>query len=235
MKSSDHKPIPQSPVQKLALRKKLLNRFWKPVVTFYLKSPRKMRYHGIQLMVTPGVFHPGFFFSSRILADYISGLELKEKKLLDLGCGSGLVALSAAKKGAVVTATDISTRAVSCTRDNAVINRLSVEMKQTDLFDGLSGRHFDVIAVNPPYYSKEPRTEADHAWYAGQNYEYFLKFFTQLKEVFSETTSVFMILSEDCNLELIFSMARQENFGMHPVKEYKRAGEKLTLFEIRKV
>jgi release factor glutamine methyltransferase len=235
MTAPNPKPIVTNPAKKTALRKKLLNRFWKPVVTFYLKRPRKMRYRGLQLMIIPGVFHPGFFFSSRILADFISGMELKDKKLLDLGCGSGLVALSAARKGAVVTATDISTKAVSCTKDNAVINRLSVEAKRTDLFDGLSGRNFDVIAVNPPYYRKEPRTEADHAWYAGMNYEYFIKFFTQLKDCFGEGTKVFMILSEDCDLELIFSIARSGGFGMHATREYQRAGEKLTLFEIQKV
>jgi release factor glutamine methyltransferase len=217
--------------KKPALRKKLLNKFWKPLVSFYLKSPRKFKYQGLQLLVMPGVFHPGLFFSSRILADFISGLDLAGKKFLDLGCGSGLVAMVAAKKGAIVTATDISAAAIACTKDNAIVNRLSLETLRTDLFEGLQERHFDVIAVNPPYFRKDPRNEAEHAWYAGLNYEYFSKFFSQLPVSGKETSSVYMILSEDCDLESIFYLARQAGFGLHAVNEYHRAGEMLTLFE----
>ena len=217
------------------LRKKLLNKFWKPIVSFYLKSPRKFRYQGLQLLVIPGVFHPGLFYSSGILADFISGLELSGKKFLDLGCGSGLVALVAARKGAIVTATDISAPAIACTKDNAIVNKLSLETIRTDLFEGIQGRHFDVIAVNPPYFRKDPRNEAEHAWYAGSDYDYFKKFFLQLPLNGKEETSVYMILSEDCDLENISALARESGFALHVVSESRRAGEILTLFEIRRI
>ena len=231
--SQHSSPGGPQPGKNSPLRKKLLNKFWKPIVSFYLKSPRKFKYQGLQLLVIPGVFHPGLFFSSGILADFISGLELSGKKFLDLGCGSGLVALVAARKGAIVTATDISASAIACTKDNAIVNRLSLETVRTDLFEGLQGRHFDVIAVNPPYFKKDPRNEAEHAWYAGLNYDYFKKLFSQLPLNGKEATSVYMILSEDCDLENIVAIATESGFGLHVLSESRHAGEVFTLFEIR--
>jgi len=232
---SDH-ATPGMPHGKMtAFRKKLLNKFWKPIVAFYLKSPRKFKYQDLQLLIIPGVFHPGLFFSSRILADFISELDLTGRKFLDLGCGSGLVGMVAARKGAIVTATDISATAIACAKDNAIINRLSLETMRTDLFDGLQGRHFDVIAVNPPYFPKDARNDAERAWYAGVNYEYFKKFFSQLPRTNDQGTAVYMILSEDCDLKNIFALARQAGFQLQSLNEYRRAGEILTLFEIQKL
>ena len=218
-----------------SLRKRLLNRFWKPLVAAWLQKPRRIHYKGLRLLVMPGVFHPGFFFSSKILADFVLRQNLAGKRILDLGCGSGLVALCAAKKGAIVTATDISEAAVSCTRQNAAANQLDVEVLSSDLFDRLQGRYFDIIAVNPPSYKKEPRTAEERAWYAGTNYEYFQKFFSQLKIVYREGTAVYIILSEECELEDIVSIAYTNGFRLQPDSDYRRTGEKLTLYQVRSV
>jgi release factor glutamine methyltransferase len=141
----------------------------------------------------------------------------------------------AARKGAVVTATDISATAIACAKDNAIVNRLSLEILRSDLFEELQDRHFDVIVVNPPYFRKDPRNESEHAWYAGRNYGYFEKLFSGLSNACQESTSVYMILSEDCDLDIIQSLARQSGFGLYVVSETRRAGEILTLFDIRRM
>jgi len=77
-----------------------------------------------------------------------------EERLLEMGCGTGLVALHAAKLGAVVTAADINPLAVECTKRNASKNELRVEVVRSDLFEKVSG-NFDIIAFNPPYLPQE--------------------------------------------------------------------------------
>lgn len=79
-------------------------------------------------------------------------------RALDLGCGSGLLALQMARRGAQVTATDISGRACQFTRFNALLNEVEVEVVQGSLFEPVEDRTFDLIVSNPPFVL-DPRSE----------------------------------------------------------------------------
>ena len=79
-------------------------------------------------------------------------------RALDLGCGSGFLALQMARDGAQVTATDISKRACQFTRFNALVNEAEVEVVQGSLFEPVENRTFDMIVSNPPFVL-DPRSE----------------------------------------------------------------------------
>lgn len=71
---------------------------------------------------------------------------------LDLGTGSGVLALLAAGFSQKVIATDISERALAFARFNAEINGIqNVEFVQGSLFQPVDGRWFDLIVSNPPF------------------------------------------------------------------------------------
>ena len=74
-------------------------------------------------------------------------------RVLDLGTGSGCVAVAIAKHrpGAQVTATEVSRGALAVARDNAARHGAGVEFLESDWFDALAGRRFDLIVSNPPY------------------------------------------------------------------------------------
>jgi release factor glutamine methyltransferase len=76
-------------------------------------------------------------------------------RVLEVGCGTGLVALTAAAAGAHVTATDANPHAVAVAQEAARQNRLPVEVVQADLMEGVGGP-FDVVAFNPPYLPTAP-------------------------------------------------------------------------------
>jgi release factor glutamine methyltransferase len=74
-------------------------------------------------------------------------------RVLDLGAGSGAIALAlaAARPAWIVTAVDKSRRALDVARANGLRLGLAVEWLESDWFSALSGRRFDAIVCNPPY------------------------------------------------------------------------------------
>jgi len=73
--------------------------------------------------------------------------------VLDLGTGSGCIAVSIAceRETAQVTAVDASAAALDVARGNAAALGARVEFIESDWFAGLAGRRFDLIVSNPPY------------------------------------------------------------------------------------
>jgi len=101
----------------------------------------------LELECTPPVHVPGP--ASLALARYL--FSVRGKTVLDLGCGTGLFGLAAARLGArAVTATDVDPSAVECARRNAARNGVALEILEGDLFDPVAGRRFDLIVTNPP-------------------------------------------------------------------------------------
>ncbi|MEJ7569537.1 MAG: peptide chain release factor N(5)-glutamine methyltransferase [Gaiellaceae bacterium] len=76
-----------------------------------------------------------------------------DPKVLDVGTGSGAIALAIADEhaGARVTAMDLSADALALARKNAERSGLEVELLEHDLRDGLPGGPYDLVVSNPPY------------------------------------------------------------------------------------
>lgn len=76
--------------------------------------------------------------------------------ILDIGTGSGCIAISLAKliKNSDVTAIDISEKALEVAKKNAEVNGVNVNFVHADILnpeEGLSNQKFDIIVSNPPY------------------------------------------------------------------------------------
>lgn len=115
-------------------------------------------------------------------------------RILDLCCGSGYIGLTIKKKmpDVEVVMSDISKHAVKQTKSNARLNKLDVDVIQSDLLRGLV-RLFDVIVCNPPYIpSKYKDTldssvlehEPNKALFAGKDGNDFYKRILTDKEAF---------------------------------------------------
>ena len=74
-------------------------------------------------------------------------------RVLDLGTGSGAIAVTLAleRPGLTILAADISIDALGIARENALNLGADVEFIQSDWYEGLGGRRFDLIVSNPPY------------------------------------------------------------------------------------
>lgn len=79
----------------------------------------------------------------------------RNEKVLDIGTGSGAIAIVLAKEtNAVVTAVDISKKALKVAKENAKRLDAKVNFVCSDLFENLDGQVFDIIVSNPPYISE---------------------------------------------------------------------------------
>jgi release factor glutamine methyltransferase len=83
--------------------------------------------------------------------------ELDEPCVLDVGTGTGAIALAIADEhpDARVTGIDVSEEALALARENAARTGLAVELRLHDLFAGLPGRDWDLVVSNPPYVRTE--------------------------------------------------------------------------------
>ncbi len=199
--------------------KRVISFFLIPLTRWYLRKERQYAYRDVRVTVFQGVFHPGLFYSTKFLIDYVLTQPLKDKSLLELGCGSGLLSIIATQNGAVVTATDLSQRAIDNTTFNAKQNQVPIEIIYSDMFDRIERRPFDWIVINPPYYARSVKTEEELAWHCGEEFEYFKKLFWTLKDYMHSTTQVIMVLTVGCELDKIFEIAKIHQFQFELLQE----------------
>jgi release factor glutamine methyltransferase len=103
-------------------------------------------------IVRPPIYAPSD--DSFLMIEPIAGHQLRGKKVLDVGTGSGILGLYCAMQGAHVTATDIDELAVTEAGRNAERLGVQLELLVSDLFSNVPGR-FDLVLFNPPYLPSE--------------------------------------------------------------------------------
>jgi release factor glutamine methyltransferase len=215
-----------------SLTKKLLFPLLSSAYNIYSSEERSYSYKGINVKVMPGVFHPGLFFSTKLILEYISKKGLKDKTVLELGAGSGLISIYCATQNSKVTATDINPTAIKNIIKNSELNNVKLDVIESDLFDKIEMSKFDFIIINPPYFPKNPKNEKELAWFCGNDFQYFKKLFAQLSNYKTNETFVLMILSEDCDLQRITSIANENHLSMNIVFQKKVFGEANYIFRI---
>ncbi len=133
------------------------------------------------------------------------------ESLLEMGTGTGLVAVHAARLGAKVTAIDINPHAVECVKRNAARNNVRLEIIHGDLFDKIPGS-FDVIAFNPPYLPGETTstTWIEKAWSGGEEgSEVAVRFLRDAWKHLNPGGRIYIILSSVGGLMSVLKAAKE--------------------------
>lgn len=152
----------------------LANSFRRPWLRRRLGRVVVEKVDGVNLVVLPQVFNPVVFRTGTFLSQSIAALPdidrggdgSRPPRALDMGTGSGIGAVFAARHGYAVTAVDINPQAVRCARINALLNGLEerIEARCGDLFEAVANETFDLVLFNPPFFDGRPRDALDAAW-----------------------------------------------------------------------
>lgn len=106
--------------------------------------------NGFALLCAPGVMSP----TNRVTRCFGTVVStLKASSVLDLGCGTGILALIVSRYAREVVGVDIDPNAVVCAQHNAVLNNIeNVRFLLGDGYAPVAQQRFDLIISNPPFY-----------------------------------------------------------------------------------
>lgn len=193
---------------------------------------------GLKLTVPPTVFHPKVFLTSAFFANFLQAQDLKGLRVVEVGTGSGILALSAAKAGAAqVLALDINPEAVRAAAMNAKQNGLTqLEARESNLFSAVpESEKFDVIISSPPLFSGEPRNVADRAWHAGPGYRDIVPLFDQAAKRMKDDGRMYLLVSSDTNMALFDNLIEAAGMASRRIASQSIVVEQFNLYELHKV
>lgn len=131
-----------------------------------VEEPKIVKFDNYELKVNPGVFDPSLGEGSQIMAK-IKHLFVGEY-VLEIGTGTGALAILAAENSKKVIATDISEDAIRCAQENISKYNLEskIELRHGDLFCPINEEEkFDVILFNPPFLNGNPKSKIDNSYF----------------------------------------------------------------------
>ena len=160
--------------------------------------------------------------------------NLKGKTVLDIGTGSGIQAITAAKAGASVTAADVNPHALDVARGNALNNEVNIQFIKSDLFSSVKGK-YDLIINNPPYL---PEDEFDaivgpsRMYSGGKSGRKFIeKFISQVSKYLKPKGKILMVISSLTGEAEVLGLFQDYGFRPKVVARQKIPWESLLVIE----
>jgi len=187
---------------------------------------------GRPFLVLPEVFNPKLFWTSEVFVESLNDELIRPgSDVLDLGTGSGVVAVFAAQWARRVIAVDINPVAVRCARINAVLNQVDccIDIREGDLFDPVKTESFDVITFNPPFLPGIPTTRIDQAFYSTGMAE---RFASELTNHLKPNGIALLILSSLGDEEGYLNALQAEGFSFQTTHQKRLFAEKLSIYKI---
>jgi release factor glutamine methyltransferase len=179
------------------------------------------------------VFNPKLTRAGPFLAAHLdSRLVSSDAEVLDMGTGSGVCALVAARHARRVVAVDINPVAARCAGINARLNHLEqrIEVRHGDLFAAVAGERFDLILFNPPFQRGVPRDDCDRAWRSTDVAE---RFAAGLRDHLKPLASVLVVLSTFGDARGFLSEFRRHGLTIAVLAERSYFNERLAIFRLQ--
>lgn len=187
----------------------------------------KWNFYGLDLLVDKRALIPRY--ETEILVDIIINDNSNNKKILDIGTGSGAISLALSNnlKDSKIIGVDISKNAIDLANKNKIkLNINNVEFKESDIFSNIEEK-FDIIVSNPPYINKKDFEKLDkklyyepqNALYGGEDGLYFYKkIIKNAKNFLNKNGKIYLEIGYD-QKDYISNLL--EEYGYKQIKSYK--------------
>jgi len=161
----------------------------------------------------------------------LEALEVRPgARVLEMGCGTGLISCHIAACGAILTAADVNPRAVACTCANLRRNGLPGEVLESDLFSAVEGK-FDIIAFNPPYLPVVEYGPLEKAWAGGkEGVDVVIPFLAGATEHLDDEGRILLLLSTEMGQAAVDDALRM--FSRHRLRSRHYFFEELWVEEL---
>lgn len=180
----------------------------------------------LTLDVQESVYYPRE--DSLLLAKVLESENLAGKKVLDIGSGSGLLAIIMAKKWSKVIAIDISDDAVKATEKNAKKNGVSLTCFQSTLFSAITSK-FDLIVFNPPYLPDESNDATYSGGKTGRGV--IEKFIEQAKRHLNKDGKILLLISSLTGEKEVLDLFHNHGFKTKIIAREKIPWEEIMVIE----
>lgn len=178
----------------------------------------KVSFHGLDIQMIQEVFCPAYGEGSHQLAGCMNVQD--GEKVLEIGTGAGALAILAAKKASAVTATDISSFAVACARQNIENHQQQqhkIDLRHGDLFEPLAETEkFSLIIFNLPFMEGQPQTPLEIAMY-DQDYQTMSGFLQNAHKHLLKDGRVLIAFSTAGNVAYLQKQIKLANFNCKEV------------------
>jgi HemK-related putative methylase len=193
---------------------------------------RVERVHGAHFVVMPSVFNPKVPRAGEFLAAQLdSQLVGPDTEVLDMGTGSGVCAVIAARRARRVVAVDINPEAVRCAAINSLLNHFEhkIDVRHGDLFEPVLAERFDMIVFNPPFLLGTPRDDRDRAWRSTDVAE---RFAAGLGAHLKPGGFALVVLSTFGAAPVFLEEFRKRELAVHVLAQRRFVNETLAIFRV---
>jgi release factor glutamine methyltransferase len=189
---------------------------------------------GAALFVPRTVLSPRTFKTGVLLARTVATRARPTTRILDMGSGTGIVAVFASRRGAEVVAIDLNPAAVRATCVNAMLSDVSIDAREGDLFAPLRPcERFDLIAFNPPFFGARVTGSLELALSGGRDLEVLDRFLNGARAHLSPDGTGLIAGSTLGALQKMRALYERHGFRWRTVRARERISERLVIDEIR--
>lgn len=184
------------------------------------REPYEIQCGDLSLTVLPNVYAPKFFTDSLWFAQQLPDIVGK-KSLLEIGTGTGIIAIFCARNGAHIVATDINPDALKNARINAARHHLAISVREGSLYEPIEpDEKFDFIFWAHPFNNWETPVD-DMLLRSGMDYHYegLKGYIAGAKNHLDHNSKLLLGTGDSADLKTIASVAKENGYSLKLLRE----------------